>query len=513
VELRHQFRAEPPLDFVTGSPLVAEVRRIPLSRRIYGIETEYGVAIEGTRGVAPTVEQAVSELYRRAPVLAAVYSAAARRLPTNNFLPNGSRFYIDVGNHPEYATPECDSVFDVVAADRAGEHIVGEAARAESERLSERAGRPITIRIIKNNRDAQQAVPVRAGAEYAVGREETFGCHENYLTLRSVPQVDLVSGLLPHFITRQLFAGSGALRSENGQPVYSISQRAPHMWEVEGSGTTRTRPIFNTRDESHADHVRFRRLHVIVGDANRSEVATYLKLGTTGLILRVIEDGTIPLGDLAPANAVAAIRAISRDVTGLQAIDMASGRTMSPLDIQEAYIERVLEMGDRWGLSPNELDIIHRWQTTIDDLRTDRSRLLKSVDWVFKLQLLEQRAARLGATLDDPRVAALDFLYHDIDRGSMFTKFVDRGSIERLVPLDVVERFEHTGPPTSRAGLRGELIGEALQRRVMFVANWDNVTVTPSPGISLSFPMPDPFASRDQRVEDWIHRGSDPTAA
>jgi proteasome accessory factor A len=512
--LNDSFRQASPTDLVSGAELTAEVRRVPLSRRVYGIETEYGVAVSGRVGASPTVEDVVKDLYARSPARRILTEATNANVRAQAFLPNGSRFYVDVGNHPEYATPECDSVLDTVAADLAGEIIVAEAAAAESIRLSTKLRRPIGVRMIKNNRDGRQSMQAAdRPAGSPTGAEETFGCHENYLSLRSVPNPELVAGLLPHFVTRQLYAGSGSLRVVRGEAKFGMSQRAEHMFEVEGNATTRSRPIFNTRDEAHADQQKYRRLHVIVGDANRSQTATYLKLGTTGLVLRVIEDGTIPLGDLVITQPVGAIRAVSSDLSGTAMLAMASGRQMSALDIQEAYIERVRVMGDRWGLSPAEVDIIDRWQLAVDDLRVDRNRQLGKIDWVFKLQMLEQRADRLGVPIEDPKVTMLDFLYHDVDRRAIFTQFESQGSIDQLVDDALVQQYLTSAPASSRAGLRGQLIGAALQRGLHFNANWDNVVVNPGRPEALTFAMSDPFASRDQRAEDWIRRGFPSSAA
>ncbi|MGH3741080.1 MAG: proteasome accessory factor PafA2 family protein, partial [Micromonosporaceae bacterium] len=287
-----------------------------MDRRIFGLETEYGVTctFRGQRRLSP--DEVARYLFRR---------VVSWGRSSNVFLRNGARLYLDVGSHPEYATPECDSLTDLVAHDRAGERIL-EGLLVDAERRLHDEGIAGDIYLFKNNTDS-------AGNSY--------GCHENYLVARQGEFARMAEVLIPYFVTRQVFAGAGKVLHGPRGAQYCLSQRAEHIWEGVSSATTRSRPIINTRDEPHADAERYRRLHVIVGDSNMSEFTTYLKVGVTDIVLRMVEENTV-MRDLTLENPIRAIREISHDITCRKKVRLANGREMSALDIQEQYLERAL---------------------------------------------------------------------------------------------------------------------------------------------------------------------------
>ncbi|MGH2696127.1 MAG: proteasome accessory factor PafA2 family protein, partial [Actinomycetota bacterium] len=285
-----------------------------MERRIFGLENEYGVTctFRGQRRLSP--DEVARYLFRRV-----VHWGRS----SNVFLENGARLYLDVGSHPEYATPECDSVLDLVAHDKAGERVLEALLGAAEVRLHEE-GISGDVYLFKNNTDS-------AGNSY--------GCHENYLVGRHGEFSRLADVLIPFLVTRQIICGAGKVLQTPRGAVYSVSQRAEHIWEGVSSATTRSRPIINTRDEPHADAERYRRLHVIVGDSNMSEFTTYMKVGITDLVLRMVEENTV-MRDLTLENPIRAIREISHDMSCRKRVRLANGRELSALEIQREYLER-----------------------------------------------------------------------------------------------------------------------------------------------------------------------------
>src|SRR5918998_2292916 len=285
-----------------------------MDRRIFGIETEFGVtcAFEGQRRLSP--DEVARYLFRK---------VVSWGRSSNVFLRNGARLYLDVGSHPEYATPECDNLVDLVVHDKAGERIL-EGLLVDAERRLHEEGITGDIYLFKNNTDS-------AGNSY--------GCHENYLVSRHGEFSRLADVLIPFLVTRQIICGAGKVTQTPRGASYSVSQRAEHIWEGVSSATTRSRPIINTRDEPHADAERYRRLHVIVGDSNMSETTTLLKIGVTDLVLRMVEENTV-MRDLTLENPIRAIREISHDITCRKKVRLANGRELSAIDIQNEYYER-----------------------------------------------------------------------------------------------------------------------------------------------------------------------------
>ena len=350
-----------------------------MDRRIFGIETEYGVTctFRGQRRLSP--DEVARYLFRR---------VVSWGRSSNVFLRNGARLYLDVGSHPEYATPECDDIEELVAHDRAGERIL-EGLLVDAEQRLHEEGIAGDIYLFKNNTDS-------AGNSY--------GCHENYLVGRHGEFSRVADVLIPFLVTRQLTCGAGKVLQTPRGAVYCLSQRAEHIWEGVSSATTRSRPIINTRDEPHADAERFRRLHVIVGDSSMAEPTTLLKVGATDLVLRMVEAGVV-MRDLSLENPIRAIREISHDLTGLRRVRLANGREASALEIQSEYYLKARDFVDRRGIDdPVVLRVLDLWERVLEAVRTEKLELVdREIDWVIKRSLLDRyqspaRPAALVAT-------------------------------------------------------------------------------------------------------------------
>ena len=426
-----------------------------MERRIFGLENEYGVTctLRGQRRLSP--DEVARYLFRR---------VVSWGRSSNVFLENGARLYLDVGSHPEYATPECDSIEDLVAHDKAGERILESLLASAEQRLREEGIRGI-VYLFKNNTDS-------AGNSY--------GCHENYLTSRRDDFGHYAEVLIPFFVSRQIFAGAGKVLNTARGATYCISQRAEHIWEGVSSATTRSRPIINTRDEPHADAERFRRLHVIVGDSNMSEYATFLKMGTTSILLRMLEDPGVVLRDMTLDNPIRAIREISHDTTCRRRVRLENGRELSALDIQKEYLGRALRYSESRGLSPLEEQALKMWEHCLTKIEVDPLLLDREVDWVIKHRMIEAYRERHQLPLSHPKVALLDLQYHDVNRErGLYYRMQERGLVERIVTDAAHREGRHhaapddPGPPAGRvhpqgqgaqAGLHGRLGPPEAQR-------------------------------------------------
>ncbi len=327
------------------------MRRV--ERRIFGIENEYGVTctLRGQRRLSP--DEVARYLFRR---------VVSWGRSSNVFLENGARLYLDVGSHPEYATPECDSLLDLVAHDKAGERILESLLTSAEQRLEEEGIRG-QIYLFKNNTDS-------AGNSY--------GCHENYLVGRHGDFQRMIDTLIPFLVTRQIFAGAGKLLQTARGTMFCLSQRAEHIWEGISSATTRSRPIINTRDEPHADAERYRRLHVIAGDSNMSEYVTCVKVGTAAALLQMLEDDVV-FRDLSLENPIRAIREISHDITCRRKVRLANGRELSALDIQWEYLERAMRYGRTVGFPAQVENAIEMWEYLLTGLEKDPLSLHREV--------------------------------------------------------------------------------------------------------------------------------------
>ena len=439
--------------------------------RLYGIETEYGITREDLDEVDPVVESMelvrahltasferrwdyggedphddargfrVSGLQQDKEEddfakLDAHRPFSFHEMKSDLVLPNGARFYND-HTHPEYSTPECRTLRDLLAHDRAGERVVQRAA----ERRNRALGGP-HVQLYKNNTDLHG---------------HSYGCHDNYLVSRSIPFPQLVAGLLPFLVSRQVIAGAGKVGIEAQESgfvpgQYQLSQRADFMETDLSVDTMHNRPVLNTRDEPHADRTKYRRLHLIIGDANMCEYATALKVGTTQLVLELIDRGAAPAIEL--ADPVAAVKQISRDPDLKATVRRAQGAALSGLEIQEQYYLAARRM--LGGADPETDWVLSEWGDTLGLLQQDRSRLVGKLDWVTKLWLFEtfMREERIG--WDDPWLASLDLEYHNVhaDRG-LYLGLEAEGKAWRMTTEADIEQALSAGPGDTRGGLRG----------------------------------------------------------
>ena len=446
-----------------------------MQRRIYGLETEYGITctLKGQRRLTP--DEAARYLFR---------SVVAWGRSSNVFLENGGRLYLDVGSHPEFATPECDSVLDAVLYDRAGDAILNRLVVGAEERLRDEGIRG-TVFLFKNNTDS-------AGNSY--------GCHENYLVRRANEPADYDDILIPFLVTRQVFSGAGKILQTPRGPRFALSQRAEHTWEGISSATTRSRPIINTRDEPHADPDEYRRLHVIVGDSNMNEYATFLKLGTTACVLRMLEHPDTDLRSLALENPIRAIREVSSDIGMTRTVRLRSGREMSALDIQRTILDAAVGFGQRHGFTDTEQRALDEWIVVLDALASDPTVLADRIDWVTKHELVTRHCERNGTDMSDPSAALIDLRYHDIDESrGLFHMMRAKGMVRTILGPDEILAATDNPPSTTRARLRGEFVSRAKAAGRDFTVDWVHLKLNDQNQRTVV--CKDPFRSRDERVE------------
>jgi proteasome accessory factor A len=454
--------------------------------KICGIETEYGIVLRGAGESNPVT---ASSLLINAYVSDLAVTAAsgspkvgwdfedespgndargfapegtmAPEIEThlvNAVLTNGARFYVDHA-HPELSTPECADARSVLVWDKAAERILVRAMAAAGRVLP--AGQEIVVH--KNNSD---------------GKGNSYGCHENYLMDRSVPFNRIITHATAHFVTRQLYTGAGKVGSEaTGMSLedvpYQLSQRADFFEAEVGLETTLKRPIVNTRDEPHADSQKYRRLHVIVGDANLSEVATLLKVGTTALVLAMVEDDFLPR-EFVFRSPVQAIRQVSYDTSLSRPLELVDGTTATALEVQWELLDRARKYADDRGLAVvgEEVgaDVLVRWEEVLTGLETDPESVAPQIDWVAKRRLIRGWCDRHGASWEDPRVAALALQYHDLRPER---NLAARAGLERLTTDDEVERARTEPPEDTRAYFRGRCLSKFASSIV--AANWDSL--------------------------------------
>ncbi len=448
-----------------------------MDRRIFGIENEYGVTctLRGQRRLSP--DEVARYLFRR---------VVSWGRSSNVFLENGARLYLDVGSHPEYATPECDSLYELVAHDKAGERVLESLVASAEDRLAEEGIRG-EIFLFKNNTDS-------AGNSY--------GCHENYLVSRHGDFQKMVDTLIPFLVTRQIWSGAGKLLQTARGTVFSMSQRAEHIWEGVSSATTRSRPIINTRDEPHADAERFRRLHVIAGDSNMSEYINYVKVGATAALLQMLED-EVGFRDVSLENPIRAIREIAHDVTCRRKVRLANGRELSALDIQWEYLDRAIRYSRSPGFPPEVQRAIEMWEHLLTGLEKDPLSLEREVDWVTKFHLVQRYKERWDLPLSHPRLAMLDLSYHDVSQSrGLYYILSRRGYVDRVVTDGAIAQAMTVPPQTTRARLRGEFIKAAKARKRDFTVDWVHLKLNDQAQRTVL--CKDPFKAVDERVEKLI---------
>lgn len=404
----------------------------------------------------------------------------------NKLLRNGGRLYVD-GAHPEYSTPECTNARDVVCFEKAGERIFELCVASANVTLPEHQ----RIFLYKNNSD---------------GKGNSYGHHENYLMERRVPFDRIVQGLAPFLVTRVIFAGAGKVGVENGgqRCDFQISQRADFFETFIGLDTMAKRPIINTRDEPHADEEKYRRLHVIVGDSNMSEWATYLKVGTTAIVLAMVEDGVIKR-DLAIEDPVRAIKEISHDITCRRRVRLKRGKEFSAVEIQREYLDLALEYYQGRERSPQIADLLEKWQYVLDKLAEDPMTLHRELDWVIKHGLITSYIGRKGCSFDDQRVFMLDLQYHDLrrDKGLYFT-LERQGYVDRIVTDEEILLAMNTPPPDTRAYFRGTCLQKYPDE--VYGASWSSVIFDTGEATVKRVPMPDPLRGTRKLAAELLDR-------
>jgi Pup amidohydrolase len=448
------------------------------TRRVMGTETEYGISVptqpganamvassQVVNGYAPPRDQRVRwDFEEEFPLRDArgfdVVGEVTEPPPdedlglANVILTNGARLYVDHA-HPEYSTPEVTNPLDCVLWDKAGERVMAEAAQRA---LLVPGTAP--IQLYKNNTDNKGA---------------SYGAHENYLMARATPFAEIVRHLTPFFVTRQVVCGAGRVGiGQDGRGTgFQISQRAD-FFEVEvGLETTLKRPIINTRDEPHADPEKYRRLHVIIGDANLNEVSTFLKVGTTALVLSMIESGFLS-ADLGVEQPVAALRAVSHDPTLRHLLRLRDGRQLTAVQLQLQYLELAKRYVKDTDVDDVTAAVLSRWESVLTRLEDDPMTCAREIDWVAKLQVLQGYRDREGIDWDHPKLQLVDLQYHDVrpDKG-LYNRLVARGAVDRLVTDEQVDRATTTPPDDTRAYFRGRCLskyGDAVA-----AASWDSV--------------------------------------
>jgi proteasome accessory factor PafA2 len=454
--------------------------------KVCGIETEYGIVVRGAENNPVSASSLLINAYVAATTgrregrvgwdfddeqptndargfsLDDVVAPEVETTLVNAVLTNGARYYVDHA-HPEISTPEVSTALEAVRFDRAAEEIVRQSMVHANAKLAQTSAGAPEVVVYKNNSD---------------GKGNSYGCHENYLLARETPFGRIVAQVTPHFVTRQIFCGAGKVGCElPGVPhddvPYQLSQRADFFEEEVGLETTLKRPIVNTRDEPHCDAQKYRRLHVIVGDANMSEVATYLKVGTTAIVLAMIEDDALG-EDWLLANPVPAIRHVSHDPSLSRSILLRNGRRATALEIQWGLLERARKYELSHGLACVDeavgRDVLGRWERVLNGLEHDPDSVAGWVDWLAKRRLVDGYAERHGLDPGSARLKAIDLQYHDLrpDRG-----LAPRAGLETLVDRDDVLASTTEPPTTTRAYFRGRCLAKYPEEIV--AANWDSI--------------------------------------
>ncbi len=455
-----------------------------MQKRIYGIETEYGIIFTPEGRKTLPVEKAIRFLFEK---------LITTEHFLNVFLENGARFYQDTGCHPEYATPECASPRQLIVYDKAGERILEDLQIYAEEKIREEriAGK---LSIFKNNTDF-------------VGN--SYGCHENYLVDRDVDFYYLAEQLIPFLVTRQIYAGAGKVFQTQDGVHYCVSQRAQHIYQKISGTTTNDRSIINTRDEPHADREKYRRLHVIVGDANLSEYTIYLRTGVTALILAMIEDGAIKK-NLSLRDPVRAIKEVSHDRTCKKELHLESGQKLSAVQVQLEYLEMAQQYLSSREVDEQTRDVVEKWGEVLEALERDPMELDTRIDWVMKLALIEGFMERKKLDWDAPQVQMLDLQYHDLrpDKG-LYSMLERQGRAERIATDEEILAAIRKPPEDTRAYFRGECLrryGSAV-----FGVNWDSISFSVDEEPIKRILMIEPLKGSKAHVQELLEKS--PTAA
>ncbi len=406
----------------------------------------------------------------------------------NAVLTNGARLYVDHA-HPEYSSPECFDPLEGALHDKVGEMVMAKAAAIAQNTLPQGQ----IVGVYKNNSD---------------GKGNSYGAHENYLLPRQLPFGDVIKYATSFLVTRQVFTGSGKLGSENDRPQvdFQITQRADFFEEEVGLETTLKRPIINTRDEPHGDPSKYRRLHVIIGDANLNEVQTFLKLGSTSIILAALEDGALP-DPMLLADPVDACWRVSHDTTLQRPLELDDGTTATALEMQWRY----LEWGRKYVQQELDGEVWHRvlaeWESVLTDLEAEPTRCADRLDWVAKLRLLEGFRARDSLAWSSPKLAALDLQFHDVNRGrGLYNRLVERGAVRRLFTDAEVAAAVGNPPERTRAYFRGRCV--ELFPNSLVSANWDSLVFDTGGSLLKRVPMMEPLRGAKDLVGDLLDQVS-----
>jgi proteasome accessory factor PafA2 len=480
--------------------------------KVMGIETEYGISGPGIPDFNPVLSSSLLissyagalrkirwDYEQESPMRdARGFEPVQERAPleedvglANVILPNGARYYVDHA-HPEYSTPECAGPRALVVHDRAGERILERSLDTVRELLQ--VGERLAI--FKNNTD---------------GKGNSYGCHENYLVDRQTPFARVVHDLTPFFVTRQIFTGAGKVgaegtRADRGRILYQISQRTDFFEAEVGLETTLKRPIINTRDEPHADPEKYRRLHCIVGDANMSEVATFLKVGSTGLVLKLIEDDLLP--DLSLENPVASLHEVSWDISCKQTIRLRDGRRMRPLELQWEYLDAAKKYVKESEPTAENGEVLQWWEQVLTGLEDDPMSMHRELDWVAKHRLLTAYRDRDGLDWSSPKLAMIDLQYHDVRRShGLYYRLADGGKMERLVSDAEVERAIMEPPEDNRAYFRGKCIQRFPS--TISAASWDSIIFDTGREVLQRVPLREPLKGTKEHVDALLEASED----
>ncbi len=480
--------------------------------KVMGIETEYGISAPGSAEFNPVLSSSLLintfagalrrirwDYEQESPLRdARGFEPVQAREPAdedlglaNVILPNGARYYVDHA-HPEYSTPECATPRDLVVHDKAGERIL-ERSLQEVQSILPPGAR---LAIYKNNTD---------------GKGNSYGTHENYLVDRATPFGRIVRDLTPFFVTRQVFTGAGKVgaegpRAQGSNVGYQLSQRADFFEAEVGLETTLKRPIINTRDEPHADPERYRRLHCIIGDANLCEVATFIKVGSTGIVLKMIEDEFLP--ELSIDQPVQALHEVSWDVTCRATVRLLDGRRVTAIQLQWEYLDHAKKYVEERDATPANLEVLQRWEAVLTALEDDPLSLHRELDWVAKYRVLEGYRERDGLAWNDPKLRLVDLQYHDVRRDKgLYQRLAATGKVERLTTDEEVTRAMLEPPEDTRAYFRGRCIERYPEAIV--AASWDSLIFDTGRDVLQRVPMREPLRGTRGHVDALLNDAPD----
>jgi Pup amidohydrolase len=474
--------------------------------KVMGLETEYGISAPGMADFNPVLSSSMLinsyagtlrrirwDYEQESPLRDARGFEPVQERPAveedvglaNVILPNGARYYVDHA-HPEYSTPECAGPRGLVAHDKAGERILEGSLRALEQTIPDQR-----LAVYKNNTD---------------GKGNSYGCHENYLMDRATPFARIVRDLTPFLVTRQIFTGAGKVgaetaREEGRKVAYQLTQRADFFEAEVGLETTLKRPIINTRDEPHADPEKYRRLHVIIGDANLCEVATFLKLGTTALTLAMIEDELLP--DLSLDNPVTALHEVSWDLSCRQTVKLRDGRRVRPLELQWEYLDIAKKFVKENDPTAANAEVLQWWEAVLTGIEEDPLSMHRELDWVAKYRVLSAYRERDALDWRSPKLAMIDLQYHDVRTGKgLYNRLAEAGKVERLVSAADVDLAMREPPEDTRAYFRGRCIGRYPES--IAAASWDSIIFDVGREALQRVPTREPLRGTREHVEQLL---------